>query len=115
MDCLRNISRADVIAAIDDARERIVFLAPGIDKSTAGSLTKAWHRLGPDAITVILDVDPEVIRLGYGTEDGLDELQKTATDLGQPIGHQPGVRICVIVADETSLIFTPTPLLIEAG
>src|SRR5688500_18332811 len=115
MDCLKNISEADVIAAIRGASERVVFLAPGISTDTAVALISTWKHLGPEAVTVILDIDPEVVRLGYGTVEGLEILQEAAAALGQAVCHQPGVRICVVVADETSLIFTPTPLLIEAG
>ncbi len=115
MDCLKNITTADVIQAIQKARTHIVFLAPGIDEATAAALAVAWQDLGPEGVTVILDIDPEVMRLGYGTEKGLDEIQKAAAACNQAICHQPGVRICVVVADDTSLIFSPTPLLIEGG
>jgi hypothetical protein len=115
MDCLKNITAADVVRAIQSASKRIVFLAPGIDEAIAAALGTAWQHLGPDAVTVILDIDAEVVRLGYGTQKGLEDIQKGAAACNQAVCHQPGVRICVVVADETSLIFTPTPLLIEAG
>jgi hypothetical protein len=115
MDCLKNITSADVIQAIQSARTRIVFLAPGIDEAIASALAVAWQDLGPEGVTVILDIDAEVMRLGYGTEKGLDEIQKAAAACNQAVCHQPGVRICVVVADDTSLIFSPTPLLIEGG
>ena len=115
MDCLKNISTTDVVQAIHGAYKRVVFLAPGIDEATAEALHTAWQRLGPEAVTVILDIDAEVVRLGYGTEKGLEDIQKAASACNQAVGHQPGVRICVVVADDTTLIFTPTPLLIEGG
>ncbi|MGE3310954.1 MAG: hypothetical protein AB7O66_13370 [Limisphaerales bacterium] len=115
MDCLKNITAADVVRAIQSASKRIVFLAPGIDEATAAALGTAWQHLGPEAVTVILDIDAEVVRLGYGTQKGLEDIQVAAAACNQAVCHQPGVRICVVVADETSLIFTPTPLLIEAG
>lgn len=115
MNCLKNITSTDVIAAIRAARVRVVFLAPGIDPDISTALSEAWQSLGPEAVAVILDVDPEVVRLGYGTLEGLESIQQTAAKLGQAVCHQPGVRICVVVADDRSLIFTPTPLLVEAG
>ena len=115
MDCLKNISTTDVVQAIHGAFKRVVFLAPGIDEATAEALHTAWQRLGPEAVTVILDIDAEVVRLGYGTEKGLEVIQKAAAACNQAVCHQPGVRICVVVADDTTLIFTPTPLLIEGG
>jgi hypothetical protein len=115
MNCLKNITSADVIAAIRAARVKVVFLAPGITPDVSTALSVAWQSLGPEAVTVILDVDPEVVRLGYGTLEGLESIQQAAAKLGQAVCHQPGVRICVVVADDQSLIFTPTPLLVEAG
>lgn len=115
MNTIRNINKSDVIKACWDAIRRIVFMAPGIDEETADALAAAWRRLGPEAVTVMLDIDPEVARLGYGTLAGLELIQKAATDHEQAICHQPGIRICVLVADDTTLIFSPTPLLIEAG
>lgn len=115
MNCLRNISSADAIYAIVRAQRRIVLLSPGIDEAIATELAMAWQRLGPEAVTVILDIDPEVIRLGYGTEAGLDIIQNVAASLAQAVCHQAGIRLCVLVADDTTLIFSPTPLLIEAG
>lgn len=115
MDCLKNITAADVVRAVESASKKIVFLAPGLDESVALALARAWQRLGPEAVTVVLDIDAEVVRLGYGTEKGLEEIQKAAASCNQAVCHQPGVRICVVTTDENSLIFTPTPLLIEAG
>ncbi|MDA1276711.1 MAG: hypothetical protein O2960_22055 [Verrucomicrobia bacterium] len=115
MKCLTNISESDVIAAVKSARKRVVFLAPGLSEAVAAVLTEAWQRLPPEAVSVILDVDPEIIRLGYGTLEGLKQIQEAAALHGQLVCHQPGVRISVVIADDTSLIFTPTPLLIEAG
>lgn len=115
MDCLKNITSADVVRVINNASKRIVFLAPGVDETVAAALTDAWRRLGPEAVTVILDIDAEVVRLGYGTEKGLEEVQRAAVSFNQAVCHQPGVRICVVLADEASLIFAPTPLLIETG
>jgi hypothetical protein len=90
-------------------------MAPGIDEPAASALSEAWGRLGGDSVSVILDTDPEVVRLGYGTLEGLEMIQRTAIEMDQAVCHQPGVRICVVLADEISMIFSPTPLLIEAG
>jgi hypothetical protein len=115
MNCLKNITDADVATALRGARERVVFLAPGISDETASALAETWQRLGPEGVSVVLDVDPEVVRLGYGTLKGLEIIREAAAAMGQAIGHQPGVRICVVVTDDATLILTPTPLLIEAG
>jgi hypothetical protein len=104
-----------LIEAIHNARYRLVFLAPGVNQGIAAELTDAWKRLNTEAVTVILDVDPEVCRLGYGTFEGLKTLREAASNLGALVCHQPGVRIGLLVSDDTTIVYSPTPLLIEAG
>jgi hypothetical protein len=53
--------------------------------------------------------------MGYGDVEALKLLHETAEQLGTKIHQQQGLRIAVVVTDETTAIFSPTPLLIEAG
>ena len=104
-----------LIEAIRNAQHRLVFLAPGVNQDIAAELTEAWKRLNKEAVTVILDVDAEVCRLGYGTLEGLKTLREAASGMGALVCHQPGVRLGLIVSDDITLVYSPTPLLIEAG
>jgi hypothetical protein len=71
--------------------------------------------LGQLAITVILDADPEVYRLGYGTISALKHLQG-ASNLNQlDLRTQAGGRIGVVISDDVTMLFAPVPMLIEAG
>lgn len=113
--CLQNITEETLITLIRATRDRLVLLAPGISKPLAHEIGILWRRLSPDRVSVILDVDAEVCRLGYGSVEGLAEIQSTATAIGQMICHQPGIRLCVLVSDGKTLIYSPTPLLVEGG
>lgn len=113
MSSLRNVSENDVVENIDSAQHRIVLLAPGLSMPVANALSRAWSRIPPDNISVIIDTDPEVCRLGYGSLDALKAAQQSAAAHGQLIAHQPGVRLCVLIADQNTLVFSPTPHLIE--
>jgi hypothetical protein len=62
-----------------------------------------------------LDHDPEVYRLGFGTEAALDRLRSAAEQNLFDLRVQYGVRIGVVIADDLTMIFAPVPLLIEAG
>lgn len=110
-----SIDEATLVHEIDKARLRLVFVAPGVTEQVAKALARAWKRLGTASVSVILDVDAEVYRLGYGTEQGWKELEKAAANLQELVLHQPGVRICLLISDETTFVFAPTPLLVEAG
>lgn len=102
-------------AAIRTSRERLVYIAPGISEQVAEAIDQLLSRTDAPAVTVIIDTDPEVCRLGYGTEAGLKRLQALAEQRHLPIRFQPGVRIGVLMSDEQMWVYTPTPLLIEAG
>jgi len=88
-------------------------MAPGVTISVATQLDKAWERIGVSNVNIILDVDAEIFRLGYGEIEALNLLETKAREKGTLISHQPGVRIGLLIADEEVIVFTPIPLLIE--
>jgi hypothetical protein len=100
---------------ISCTRRRLVVIAPGLSESVAKAIVKKWHELGPNAVQVILDSDPEVCRLGLGDLTALKMLHETAERIGSRIHKQQGLRVGVIVTDETTTVYAPTPRLIEAG
>lgn len=110
-----NVDDQVLIRLIEAVQQKIVFVAPGISKSVAERLA---YRLVNDPqveITVILDIDAEVCRLGYGDIEGLSAIKMACEKRGSLLLHQPGIRIGLLIADGTTLIYSPTPLLIEAG
>ena len=68
-----------------------------------------------DSIHIVLDVDAEVCRLGYGDKDfkGMGILQAAALCRGLTVNHHPGIRIGLLIADDLTLVYSPTPELIE--
>jgi hypothetical protein len=112
---MTNVNDSNLINFIANASRRVVYIAPGISEAVADALSDAWPRLGPQRVSVILDADPEVCRLGYGTIGGLQRVRDAASKVGVQVGHQAGLRIGVLINDDTTLIYSPTPLLIETG
>ena len=105
-----NASEGKLVDYVITATERLVFLAPGVSDRLAEALSETWRRLGRDAVSVVVDADPEVFRLGFGTIDGLKRLHATATEIGALVCHQSGLRIGLVICDNRTLIFSPTPL-----
>jgi hypothetical protein len=99
--------------AINDAQQRVVFAAPGLSKLTADALAKAIVRLS-STVTVILDADAEACRIGYGDGEALQKLCETAKRQNLPLRKQAGLRIGVLVADDSVLIWSPTARSVEA-
>ena len=100
---------------IREADQKIVYVAPGVSKLVADAFSDRFKDLGHLSITIILDLDPEVYRLGYGDPKGLDTIKKLADEHFLELRQQPGVRIGLLIADNKTLIYTPTPRTIEAG
>lgn len=111
--CFTNSDDARLISLIEAAQKRVVFLAPGVSLRVAEALSGAWARLGPQAVTVILDADPEIYRLGYGAIEGLRLLNQCAAKAGGGLAQQPGVRLGLLISDDQTLIYTPTAQLFE--
>jgi hypothetical protein len=109
------VNENTLAAAISECKERLVYIAPGVTEWIVDAIGFVMKRDRPPAITLIIDADPEVCRLGYGTVDGLKALQALAAEQMLPIRYQPGLRVGVLVADDQISVYSPTPLLIEAG
>lgn len=112
--CVSTVDDSLLVELIGAATRRVVLVSPGVSLPVAEALSKVWRRLKASDVSVVLDVDPEVCRLGYGTEPALMLLQQTAAQLGQTLCHEPGIRIALLIADDRTVIFSPTPLLIES-
>jgi hypothetical protein len=115
MPSIQSITEQNLVDAISAAKQRVVYVAPGIWPEVAHALADAWRRLGADQVTVILDIDPEICRFGYGSIEGLAIVEQVAQSLNQAIGQEPGIRICIVIADDQTFIFSPTPRLIECA
>jgi hypothetical protein len=60
-----------LIKRIASAKDRVVFVAPALRSSVAGELATAIQRLA-GRVTIVLDIDAGVCRLGYGDIEGLE-------------------------------------------
>ena len=118
------MSEPTAITTVDDAylceiigsvNRRLVYMTPGMSDQVSEAVCKKWSQLPPEAVNIIVDVDPEVCRMGFGTITALKKLHDQAKQVGSAIHEQAGVRIALLIADDVTLFFAPTPLLIEGG
>jgi hypothetical protein len=110
------VANDDTLAEmIAGALRRVVLVTPAFGPKVGEALAERWEVLGRDAVTVIIDMDAEVYRLGYGSFAAVTKLDQKAAELGAMLNQQRGVRIGVLIVDDEALTYSPTPLLIEAG
>jgi hypothetical protein len=102
-------------AAIDATEQSLVYVAPGVTKPVVDAMGASLRTKPHLQVTAIIDLDPEVYRLGFGTEEGLRALQELAGQQHFALRQQQGLRVGLLVTDQRTLVYSPTPLLIEAG
>src|SRR5947208_9181037 len=99
----------DLIAQrIDSAATRVVLVIPGFFPPVEEAVVRAIARLTPGRVTVISDVDAEACRLGYGRLECLERVQAALQAAGALLCHEPGLRIGLLVADNATLVFSPS-------
>lgn len=57
------VNEDTLAAAVDQSRERLVYIAPGITEKIVAAMAVAMQRTQPPSLTVIIHADPEVWRL----------------------------------------------------
>jgi hypothetical protein len=114
----RTFTNADderLSALVTAAEDVLIYVAPGVSDALSEALAAAIQRPNrPRRLSIVMDVDPEVCRLGFGTFNGLKKVKAALTGCGLELKQQRGLRIGLLIADSTFLCFSPTPLLIEA-
>ena len=105
-----SLSSQRIADLIRTARQSVCYAAPGIQSDVAQAMVETAGRLGPEMLTVCLDFDERVMRMGYG-EIGAVQLLR---DAKVNVGSAPGLRTALVIIDETGFIFTPTALYLEA-
>jgi len=91
------------------AERRVCYAGPGIYDWVAEALICVSVDLGPRNVLVIVDPDPFVMQVGYGTEQALHRLH----DKGIPVRVQKGLRIGIVIADEFAAVFAPPALNVD--
>jgi hypothetical protein len=73
-------------------------------------MVETARQLGPAMVTVCLDFDERVMRMGYGDVRAVKLLQAA----GIIVSSARGLRTALLITDNAGLIFTPTALYLEA-
>lgn len=105
-----NLTSTAIAAAIRVAEHSVCYAAPGIQIEPAKALAEVAGRIGPELITVCLDFDERVMRMGFGDLGAI----KVLREAGIIVSSTPGLRTGLVIVDHLGHIFTPTALYLEA-
>ena len=104
-----------VVEMIKSAQRRLAVIAPGVTIPVARALAGRMTDLPELSLTVILDADAEVYRMGYGEPDALEVIRKASKDSMFDLREQAGIRIGIIIADDRTVVYAPVCRNVEAG
>jgi hypothetical protein len=62
----RSLDSAAIADEIFQARRSVCYAAPGVQKEPAEAMAALARRIGPELITVCIDFDERVMRMGFG-------------------------------------------------
>jgi hypothetical protein len=91
------------------AQRSVCYAAPGIQIEPANAIAELAKRFGPELVTVCLDFDERVMRMGFGDLRAV----KILRDADVIVRSTPGLRTGLIIVDDDGYIFTPTALYLE--
>ncbi len=105
-----SLSPLRIAELIRSAQHAVCYAAPGIQLDLAQAMVETAGRLGKEMLTVSLDFDDRVMRMGYGDIGAVTLL----LDAGISVNSSPGLRTALVVVDNEGYVFTPTALYLEA-
>ncbi len=106
----RSLDSAGLASDIRAAQHSVCYAAPGIQREPADAMVEVAGKFGPECITVCLDFDERVLRMGFGDLAAV----KILRDAGIVVNSTPGLRTGLVIVDHQGYIFTPTALYLEA-
>lgn len=105
--CALNADR--MAALVRQAKRRICYACPGIQRAVASAIAEVLGQLPPNGVTVSVDFDERVMRMGYGDIEAV----RILCSAGVQVRNSPGLRSAVLVVDDQGFVFTPTALYLE--
>lgn len=107
---LSALSSGGIAALIGNAKQRVIYAAPGIQIEAAAAMAaRAGDLFGPHSLIVSLDFDERTLRMGYGSLEAVETLRKAGIEPTQ----SPGLRSGILIVDERGWVFTPIALYLE--
>ena len=104
------LSSLRIAELVRSARRAVCYAAPGVQSDVAQAMVDTATRLVPEMVTVCLDFDERVMRMGYGDLSAVKLLRKA----GISVRSAPGLRTAMVIADDAGFVFTPIALYLEA-
>lgn len=105
----RQINSTEICKMVEATQSNLCYAAPGIQLEPAKFIVNLAKKIGLESIFVFLDVNENVLRMGYGELEAINILREA----GIQVGSIDGLRNGLIVSDDIGFSYTPTALFLE--
>lgn len=109
MGLFQTLRQSDLANRVDQAQGLVIYAAPGLSLPVAAALVRAAQRVGRGNVIAVLDVTAHSARMGYGRFDAVQLLVQAGMD----VRVEPGLRQCLLIADNSGWAFTLAAQLVE--
>lgn len=106
----RTLDSQRIADLIRSAERFVCYAGPGVQAAPAQAMAEVAGRLGGEMVTVALDFDERVMRMGFGDMEAVRILRSA----GIVVRDAPGLRTALVLVDDEGYLFTPTALYLEA-
>jgi hypothetical protein len=83
----RSLDSAEIAELVRGAQHSVCYAAPGIQNEPTNAMVEVARRIGPDLVTICLDFDERVMRMGFGEIAAV----KTLRDASIVVNSTPGL------------------------
>lgn len=94
---------------VRSAQRRVAFIGPALSQDLAATLVSKHIALGDQGVTIVLDYNEEIFRLGYGDHESIEMLRENHI----PIRKQSGMRISALLVDDHGWVLHQSPMAVE--
>lgn len=104
-----SLTSEKMAALVGKAQRAVCYAGPGLQEAVADALITKAKDIGTELITVCVDFDERVFRMGFGEVSAVENLRAA----GISVTSRSGLRMGLLVVDDQGYAFAPTALLLE--
>jgi hypothetical protein len=109
MTMFQSIDTQRLCELVKSARKRVAFIGPAMTTDVAAALSNKFSQLERRGVTIIIDYDEAIFRLGYGDHEAIEILKESGIELRK----ESGLRISALVIDDKGWILHQSPMAVE--
>lgn len=109
MTMFQSIDTQRLCELIHSASKRVAFIGPAMTTEVAAAVSNKFSQLDRRGVTIIIDYDEAIFRLGYGHHEAIEILKESGIELRK----ESGLRISALIIDDQGWILHQSPMAVE--